>query len=82
MFCRRGYVCTTRGTYSFLGLRRVVSFKKTDVSEVHTASIIALMMEAVHTCETSIYFNGTTQRCIREGCNLYTRNVRTLNLTK
>jgi hypothetical protein len=32
--------------------------------------IIALMMEAVHTSETSVYFNETTRRYIPEGCHL------------
>jgi hypothetical protein len=34
--------------------------KLTDVSEVHTASIIRAMMEAVHTSGTSGIFNVTT----------------------
>jgi hypothetical protein len=39
--------------------------KFTDVSEVHTASIIiTLMMEAVRTTEPSVNFNVTTQRYI------------------
>jgi hypothetical protein len=42
-------------------LRRVVWYKITDVSEVLAASIIrsliALMMEAVATCETSVNFS-------------------------
>jgi hypothetical protein len=45
--------------------RRVVSWEQTDVSEVFTASvirattasIILLMMEAVRTSETSVYFD-------------------------
>jgi hypothetical protein len=44
--------------------------KWTDVSEVHTASIIramnALMMEAVRTSNTSVHFNVTTRRYIPE----------------
>jgi hypothetical protein len=31
----------------------------------------ALMMEAVRTSETSIYFNETTRRYIPEGCHLH-----------
>jgi hypothetical protein len=31
-------------------------------SEVRNASIIALMLEAVRTSETSVYFNETTER--------------------
>jgi hypothetical protein len=47
--------------------RRVVTLKWADVSEVRTASIIiALMMEAVRTSETSIHFNVTTRRYIPE----------------
>jgi hypothetical protein len=38
---------------------------------VRTASIIiALMMEAVRTYETSVYFNETTRRYTPEGCHL------------
>jgi hypothetical protein len=33
---------------------------------MRTASIIALMMEAVHTSETSVHFNVTTRRYIPE----------------
>jgi hypothetical protein len=36
-------------------------------------AIIALMMAAVHTPETSIYFNETTVRHIPVGCHLRTR---------
>jgi len=35
------------------------------------SSIIALMMEAVHASETSVYFE-TTRRYIPEECNVYT----------
>jgi hypothetical protein len=41
---------------------------------VHTASItiiITLMMEAVHTSETLVYFNETTQRYIPAGCHIH-----------
>jgi hypothetical protein len=41
-----------------------------DISEVYTASIIDLMMEAVFTSETLIDFNNTTWRYIQEGCHL------------
>jgi hypothetical protein len=34
---------------------------------------IALMMDAVRTSETSVYFNETTRRYIPEGCHLQTR---------
>jgi hypothetical protein len=33
---------------------------------------IALMMEAVYTSETSVYFKKTTQHYIPEGCGLHT----------
>jgi hypothetical protein len=51
---------------------RVVPRKQTDVSEVHTASIMRaiLMMEAVHTSEISLYFHETTRRYIPERCHL------------
>jgi hypothetical protein len=52
--------------------RCVVLFKLTGVSEVHTASIIRTMMEAVCTSEVSVYFNKTTQQYIPESCHLYT----------
>jgi hypothetical protein len=38
---------------------------------------VTLMMEAVSTCETSIYFKKTTRRYILEGCYLHTYTVRT-----
>jgi hypothetical protein len=49
-------------------LRSVVSYKLTDVSELlrTTASIIALMMEAVSTSETSVNFYETKRRNIPE----------------
>jgi hypothetical protein len=40
-----------------------------DLSEVRTASIIAIMMEAVRTSETSVYYEST-RRCIPEGYHL------------
>jgi hypothetical protein len=55
-------------------LRRVVSWKLTDVSEMRTDPIIRTMtIETVSTSETSINFYETTQRNIREGCHLHTR---------
>jgi hypothetical protein len=52
----------------------VVSLKLTDVSEVRTAPIIiAMMMEAVRTSETSDDFNVTTRRYIPEDSKLHTR---------
>jgi hypothetical protein len=40
--------------------RRLASLEKTDVSEVRTASIVALLMEAVRTFETSVYSNKSS----------------------
>jgi hypothetical protein len=34
---------------------------------------MVLMMEAVRTSETSVYFNETTRRFISEGCHLHIR---------
>jgi hypothetical protein len=34
----------------------IVSLKQTNISEVHTAPLIAMMMEAVHTSQTSVNF--------------------------
>jgi hypothetical protein len=43
-----------------------------DVSDVHTVSIIiALMMEAVRTFETSVYSNETTRRYIPEDSDIH-----------
>jgi hypothetical protein len=47
---------------------RVVSLKQNDVSQVHTASVMVLVMEAVRISETSVYFKETTRRCIPESC--------------
>jgi hypothetical protein len=48
-------------------LRHVVSYKLTDVSEVHIAAIIG----AVNTSETSDNFYKTTQRNIRQDGHLH-----------
>jgi hypothetical protein len=40
--------------------------EQTDISEIRTASIISLMMQAVHNSETSVYFKETTWRYIPE----------------
>jgi hypothetical protein len=50
--------------------RRIVSLKHTDVSEVHSDSIIRTV-NPVHASETSIYSNETTWHHIPEGCNLH-----------
>jgi hypothetical protein len=34
--------------------------------------MMALMMEAIRTSETSVYFNETTLLCVLEGCHLHT----------
>jgi hypothetical protein len=44
-----------------------------DVSEVRTASITAVMMEALRTSETSVNFNVNTRRYIAEDSKLHTR---------
>jgi hypothetical protein len=44
----------------------------TDVSEVCAASIIALMMEAARTSETSINLDLRTRQCIPEDSKLHT----------
>jgi hypothetical protein len=44
----------------------VVALKLTDVSHRHTASIIALMMEAVRTSETLVIFSVTIWHYIPE----------------
>jgi hypothetical protein len=41
--------------------------------------LITLLMEAVSTSETSVYFYTTTQRNIPEGCHLHTRRRGNLN---
>jgi hypothetical protein len=53
-----------------------------DVSEVRTASIIALMMHAVRTSETSVNFNVTTRRYISEDSKLHTRRRENLKSYK
>jgi hypothetical protein len=41
-------------------------------TEIHTTSIFSLMMEAVHTSETSVHFNVTTWCYIPEDYKLHT----------
>jgi hypothetical protein len=61
--------------------------KYTDDSEVRNASIIRaintiiLMMEALRTSETSVYFMEITRRYIPAGYHLHTRRRENLNLT-
>jgi hypothetical protein len=43
---------------------------------------IALMMGAVRTSETSLYFNDTTRRYIPQGCHLHTRRHENLKYHK
>jgi hypothetical protein len=45
----------------------------TDVSEVRTIYIIALMMEAVRTSEMSVHSNEATRQYIPEEYKLHTR---------
>jgi hypothetical protein len=58
---------------SLLGYCAVISLKLTDVSEMLTASIIALIMGAVGTSQTSGSFSKITWQCIPEGSHLYSR---------
>jgi hypothetical protein len=44
-------------------------------SETSTVKAIALMMAAVRTSETLVYFNETTRRYIPEGCHILCSNV-------
>jgi hypothetical protein len=61
-------------------LRRIVSLKLTNVSEVLTAvtALTTLMMEIVVTSETSVSFSKTTRRSIPEGCHIHTRGRKDL----
>jgi hypothetical protein len=45
------------------------SHSQGDDGDIHP--LIALMMEAVGTSETSVYFHETTQRDIAESCHLH-----------
>jgi hypothetical protein len=47
----------------------IVSYKLGDVSEMRTASIIVLVMEAVSAYETSVSYS-TTWLNVPEGCHL------------
>jgi hypothetical protein len=53
--------------------RHEVTLKWIGVSDVHIASIIRPVMEAVRTSETSVYSNETTRRYIPEGSKLRIR---------
>jgi hypothetical protein len=50
----------------------------TEVSQVRAASIIALMMEAAHTSETSVDIQLRTQQYIPEDSELHTRRCENL----
>jgi hypothetical protein len=50
----------------------------TDISELLTDSIMALMMEAVSTSETSVNFYQTTRSNITEDTHLHTRRQENL----
>jgi hypothetical protein len=54
----------------------------TDVSEVHAASIIALMMEAASTSETSVDIQLRTRQYITEDSELHTRRRENLKSHK
>jgi hypothetical protein len=54
----------------------------TDVSEVLIASVIALMMEAVSTSQTSANFYQTTRRNIPEDSHLHIRRRKKLKSHK
>jgi hypothetical protein len=54
--------------WSLLGCSAVVTLKLATASIIRT---IALMMEAVHTSETSVNFNVTTRRYIPEDSKLH-----------
>jgi hypothetical protein len=54
------------------------SLIETDISEVLTASIITLMMEAVSTSEMSVNFYKTTWRNIPEDSLLHTHHCENL----
>jgi hypothetical protein len=55
-----------------------VKILKMKLTAICTASIVVLMVEAVHASETSIYFSQTTWLCIPEGCHLPTRHHKNL----
>jgi hypothetical protein len=42
----------------------------------------ALMMEAVRTSETSVYFNDITRRYVAESCHLHTRRRENMKFHK
>jgi hypothetical protein len=44
--------------------------------------VTALMMEAAHTSETSVYANETTWRYIAEGCHVHTSSREKLKSQK
>jgi hypothetical protein len=50
--------------------RHVVLLKWTDVSELHTASIIRAIMKTIHTSEMLVYFNEATWCYFLESCHL------------
>jgi hypothetical protein len=61
------------------GIQRcVILLKQTEVLEVRTVFIIRIMMKAVHTSETSVYFNDATRRCIPKSCPLHAHHCENL----
>jgi hypothetical protein len=66
-------------------LRRVVSWKFTNVSEVLAASIIALVMEAARTSETLVNVYQTTRRYNPDDSHLHTHrreNLKSYSVTQ
>jgi hypothetical protein len=59
-------------------LRRAVSLKYTGISEVLSAFIIALNMEALSTSQTSVSFYETARRIISEDNDLHPRPCKNL----
>jgi hypothetical protein len=57
---------------------RVLNSMSTDVSEVRAASIIALMMKAARTSETSVDIQVRTRQLIPEDSELHTRRCENL----
>jgi hypothetical protein len=55
---------------------RKASLNLTNVTEVHTASIISAFQDGVCVSETSVNFNGTSQYCVLDGCTFILAAVR------
>jgi hypothetical protein len=70
-----------RSSESYGMFCRVLNLMSTHVSEVSTASIVALMMEAARPSETSVDIQLRTRQYTPEDSELHTRRCDTLNLT-